>query len=77
MQAFINIFKDALLIFYNIEYIMKSQDDNLHLMIVDEILDVKVSAVLIKASLASHEMQIAHWSLAIDYLRNKELDFWI
>jgi hypothetical protein len=56
---------------------MKSQDDNLHQMIVDEILDVKVSAVLIKAALASHEMQIAHWSLAIDYLRNKELDFWI
>jgi hypothetical protein len=35
---------------------MKSQDDNLHLMIVDEILDVKVSAVLIKAAIASHEM---------------------
>jgi len=34
---------------------MKSQDDNLHSIIVDEILDTKVSAVLIKASEARYE----------------------
>jgi len=51
---------------------MKSQDDNFHSVIVDEILDAKISAILIKASEASHETQIAHWSIAIDYLRNKE-----